>query len=249
MPDISQLPRAPIVEALLDIRSEHDRPISEEVLDGFGSVLGPEFSNKLVRQSVTGNLKVDRNSAATASAQVSTVAYLFRSNDGKWVVQVRKDGFALSRLAPYVSFEELRATAERLWGRFAAETKARKVTRTALRYINRVVVPRPVERLTDYFASGPMVGEGIPHGLLNFFVHLELSDPTSSIQTVVNMTVDTAATTPSELPIIFDIDVFRLTSLPAKGKDLFSQFTALRERKNVVFFESLTESALELLRR
>lgn len=249
MPEISQIPRAPIVEALLDIRSEHDRPVSEEVLDQFGTVLGSEFSGKLVRQNVTGNLKVDQNSAATASAQVSTVAYLFRSNDGKWVVHARKDGFALSRLAPYASFDELRATAERLWARFAAETKARKITRTALRYINRIVLPRPVERISDYFASGPMVGEGIPHGLHNFFVHLELSDPASSIQTVVNMTVDSAATTQSDLPIIFDIDVFRPTSLPAKGKDLFSQFAALRERKNVVFFESLTESALELLKR
>ena len=50
------------------------------------------------------------------------------------------------------------------------------------------------------------------------------------------------------IPLIFDIDVFRDKEIACDADDLWAQFEMLREVKNRVFFESITDRMQELFR-
>ena len=52
----------------------------------------------------------------------------------------------------------------------------------------------------------------------------------------------------THIPYIFDVDVFRSTPDGVDAESLWEQLDELREVKNRVFFESLTDEAKELFR-
>jgi uncharacterized protein (TIGR04255 family) len=50
------------------------------------------------------------------------------------------------------------------------------------------------------------------------------------------------------LPLVFDIDVFRLISLDPNSEEIWNIMGILRNFKNDIFFKSLTEKAKELFK-
>jgi len=73
--------------------------------------------------------------------------------DGRQVVQVRRDGFTFSRLSPYQTWEDLRTEARRLWGALSFGGEAIQMTRVAVRYINQIDIPLPMDDFADYLRT------------------------------------------------------------------------------------------------
>ena len=55
--------------------------------------------------------------------------------------------------------------------------------------------------------------------------------------------------TPNQkLPLIFDIDVWKLTNYKSDDEEMWKEFEKLRKFKNDVFFNSITEKTKELFK-
>ena len=52
----------------------------------------------------------------------------------------------------------------------------------------------------------------------------------------------------ARLPLIFDIDVFRLGSFAVATDEIWTMFESLRNLKNEIFFKSITPKAEELFK-
>ena len=246
MPTQRHYPKAPITEAIIDIRVELPEGTSvaalEKVHEGLETAY-PTKKNRIVAE-IRGQIG-DRGAAAAARSTHD--GYLFTSWDEKQVFQARLDGFTMSRLAPYESWEPLRNEAQRLWNVYRSVAKPTKVARLAVRYVNRLDLPLPVRDLKDYLRTVPEVSPDLPQNLAGYFMQLRI--PQEDIQSLLLLSqaiIDPAK--PGVASIVLDIDVFRVEELPTGEQGVWDFLEVLRNRKNQLFEACITDKARELFK-
>lgn len=174
MPNNRHYPRAPITEALIDIRVSYPPGVSLEVLKRFGSEVHELYPHQAARKLVHGAITLGDPAQTPTHTTRSTLGYIFHSADRRQAVQARLDGFTFSRFAPYENWEHLRDEAKRLWGIFVRMLEPAIVLRVAVRYINQINLPLREGTLTfeNYLRTFPDIGVEGNVTLEQFFMRL-----------------------------------------------------------------------------
>jgi uncharacterized protein (TIGR04255 family) len=246
MKDVEHLSRAPIVEALLDLRVASPNTDLHAGLDEIQSRLSSGYPTKQATKIWTGSFQLPAEGEPVATASESLSGYQFTSTDGKQVVQARPDGFAFSRLHPYTNWSDFLGAARSAWDVYAAVTKPDGISRVALRYINRIPLPAPLRKIGDYLHTGPFFASGLPQSTESLFFRAVVNDEKSAATVVITEAIEESPHM-GTVPFILDIDVFRSGYFRADDS-LWEQFSSLHEAKNRFFFESITDATKELLR-
>lgn len=243
-------PKAPLTEALIDIRVA--LPPSMAVTDLAKVRSGEEerYPLEAGHYQLTSQIEINsaERSSATSAKQTQT-GHVFRTTDERQVWQVRFDGFTFSRLAPYDRWETMRDEARRLWQLYRQVLQPQSITRIAVRYINRLELPISEEQsldYKDYLRTGPEVSPGLPQGLAGFFMQLQMPQDDLSAMLIL-----TEATVPSGNArvgsVLLDIDLFREIDLPQDDDSLWLLFERFRVRKNDTFEGSITDRLREMI--
>ncbi len=243
-------PNAPITEAVIDLRVELPPELSvamlQTVFEGEGERAAYPEREALLREEFQFTVGVG------ASSTRQEAGFRFRSNDGKHVCQARIDGFTLSRLKPYEHWETFRAEAQRLWTRYKELAKPVKVTRIAVRYINRIEIPLPLNDFSDWFRTYPEVSSDLPQGLSGYFMQFRMPLDDAKGAAIINQSVldESNGVPPSDaiVTMLLDIDIFRTAELPSEDVEIWALMDKLAEEKNQVFEASITEKTRELFR-
>lgn len=240
MPAVEVFPRAPIVEAILSLEVN---PVD----DLFGAV--EEF-----RQAVGKELPVRERIGGPARAlnpsgrlQSPTTAYRFASEDGLHVVQISERVFSFHRMRPYQDWDRFSATAKQFWETFAAHFRPERVSDIHLRYLNRIEIPMPLAALPNYLSLYPKVPEGIDTGSSGYLLRVSLSDPSVPALAYVTQRSEYDPVH-GMVPVVFDIDVSRVCDFTVADEELWLSIERLRDYKNRLFFESITEETRALFR-
>src|SRR4051794_26091860 len=112
------LSKAPIVEGLIDIRVEQSAYATVAALKAACDEFAAEYPSRQERR-----MFVTQLSFSPEPGQSSQIidnrpdGIILRSADEKWVVQFRLDGFTVSRLHPYGTWDELKGRASALWAK------------------------------------------------------------------------------------------------------------------------------------
>jgi uncharacterized protein (TIGR04255 family) len=246
MPTRRHYPKAPITEALIDIRVELPEGTTVASLAAVQVGLETAYPTKKNRNVTTVQGKFGDQVVATAAATKHD-GYLFMSCDQTQVFQARLDGFTMSRLYPYESWEPFRDEARRLWDVYRSVAKPTKVTRLAVRYINRLDLPFPVADLKVYLRTVPEVSSELPQNLAGYFMQLQIPQEDIRSSLLINQAIIEPAR-PGVASVVLDNDIFRSEDLPTDEEGIWDFFEVLRIRKNDVFETSLTDRARELFR-
>lgn len=236
----------PITEAVLDLRVDEldvDASVLLEVVKAF-----PEFQEIKDLQHVTGELELTlEDKTAKAHASSRFIGFAASNTQHTRVLQVRKNGFALSHLAPYQSWEALECDAQRYWKRFR-DTLSPSVVRMATRYINRFDLPSSGRLdFADYFETIPRIPKALDTGLAGFFMQLILPQPDLGAMAIVNQAM-AQPPNPETSSLILDIDLFIENGVPQDEETLWDKFGDLRTRKNKIFEDCLKETAREVIK-
>ncbi|MBC5829213.1 MAG: TIGR04255 family protein [Candidatus Eremiobacteraeota bacterium] len=162
--------------------------------------------------------------------------------------QARLDGFTLSLLKPYPGFSDLEKEARELWRHYCDVLKPVRLMRVALLYINRLELPIPMPNFNKYILTVPEVAPGLPQGLSRFLMQLTIPQEDDVFAHVTLLMEPAPGDQTTTIPIIFDIDVFKETSLAPESPELWDTVNALRFCKNDIFFKSLTAEAIKMYR-
>lgn len=244
-----QLANAPVREALIDLRFEP--AVTLEVIDRFISKLGNEYGSPTDLWEAVFGLMNQGAAAATHSGQ-RVVGRRVQSNGAapQYVLQARTAGFTLSRLSPYGKWQELRDEAAALWGSFRAVAGQVDVTRVAVRYINELNLPLPMSDFEEYLTVPPRVPSGLSQSVSGFFSRVIIPDPTSDCVSIVTQVLDgqpVASPAGAAIMVLLDIDVTRTLRLRGdEATETFAALDVLRDQKNRMFFEHLTERTVEM---
>lgn len=242
-------PNAPIVEALIDLRIEKSLSVNMETLASFQNEIKDRFPNRQERCLWKSEVKVKQGVAPEVLIPLGGPdGYFFRALDEKKIVQARIDGFTFSKLKPYEKWEIFRDEAIELWEHYVKIINPDIVTRVALRYINKIEIPLPIADFKEYLLTVPEIAKGIPQGLSTYFMRLEIPNPEIEAYSIVTQTYKPVKEDATMLPLIFDIDVFRVVRLKPNQKDIWTITEELRNFKNTIFLNSITEKTAEMFK-
>lgn len=245
MPEV--FPKAPITEALIDIRVKLPGSVSLVDLEKLHDHIRDEYPDKKARTMWEGTFETRNEKDPLQKAQFRIDGYALTSPDGRQVVQYRLDGFTFSRLRPYTTWENVFAEARRLWGIYATETKPLLVTRLAVRYINSIEIPSKTFDYDDYFTAAPRIPPPLPQDLAHFLTRLVIPFPDRGAVAIITET-PLEKHDPINTVIILDIDVSKEVNLDPGDEKVCEIMSILREIKNTIFFNSITEKTKELFR-
>ena len=244
-------PNAPITEAILDITVELPEYIDLKKLEEFHKhAIKQRFPEKQVRQVLKATFQFPKEKDPPTSIPTAggPVGYLFRSSSENKVVQARLDGFSFNKLKPYESWKKFRDEGRELWELYLDVAKPIRIRRISLRYINRIEAPLPFKDFNEYILTNPQVAPELPQALSNFFMHIQIPfEEQQAIATIIQ-TME-KPTESQKLPLIMDIDVVQHANFIADSfENIWDEFEKLRNIKNDIFFNSITDKAKELFR-
>jgi len=238
-----KLTHAPIVEAVIDIRVASVEGTDAQGFMAAQSLLKADYPSQKPMRSVQATFSAEAEEISQKRADVGVV---FQSTDGRSLAQFRIDGFTFNRLEPYTDWPTVFGEAIRLWKVYAEVHPRARVTRLAVRYINRMTVIEGGS-LADYLTAPPSLPEEVPQQLREYLMRVVVQDREKQLSAVLVQALEPGAAEATG-SILLDVDAFRELRRPLDPSDteIARVFGELREMKNRIFYASITEKAAEI---
>ena len=238
--------KAPIAEAIVDLRVEPRGDIKPEDMD-FHAMVAADYPDKgkvaaFSRPTISGPLDTHES-----GFRGKDEALKFKSEDGKRIIQSMKSGYTFNLMAPYGSWEEMTGWAKDGWDAYVRAAKPDKVTRVATRYVNLINIPATNFYWDDYFNFLQVFPREFLGSVTEYFNRVSFKYPGADTEATVTMGYS-APSSKGSTQIILDIDVFNQVSLSPVTKDVWTQLEKLREVKNNIFDKMITDKTKELFR-
>ena len=238
------LSKAPIAEAVIEIRVRMAGPVRNESYSSFGDLLRVKFPKSQNIRFVTAHLSFESEEEVKNDLANALVGVRLDSEDGKWVVQAKSDGLTLSRLPPYALWETLIAELQIVWPQYVEVFCPEAIVRMGVRYINKIPLPG-IDKidLDSVLTVGPKIPPQLPQSLSEFFTRVVLPIEGKGIVLAISQALQPGPTDPSAPMghVLVDIDAYCEESLAVDSPRLWEKLSELREAKNMAFFGSVTE--------
>ena len=242
----------PILEAVLDIRVTLPDTVDLAQLATFQQGVLDRFPTQEPQTTVQFGFEAQAGQAPSVQASVGdTVGYRLASADGQRVIQVQHSGFTYSRVGNYETWDNFAQEARELWQHYLEVASPETVIRLGLRYINQIFLPTneegPVD-LKEYILTAPEIAPGVPQILQGFFMRLVISSDDQTSSANIIQVLEPYAVGEDAAPLILDIDVFKPQQFEPWSAAIWDAFASLREFKNQIFYNSITEKTKGIFR-
>jgi len=247
MASVRHLSKAPIVEAIVDLRVKAAPGLDARSLEAVHGQIKdrfPKLERFQVQQALFSLSPASRPEVVTT--ELGLQGFVFKSEDEREIAQFRVDGFTFSRLKQYTSWREVVDAALDLWKRYISLASPLAVTRVALRYVNRIQLgDLPLDQ---YLTVGPRIPPGLPDVVTGFLNRMFIADRNTDRHAIITQVLEPRVSNAPQ-NLLLDIDVYNefkdaaATSLDFNG--IVKSLDRLHDFKNQVFFASLTEQVIK----
>jgi uncharacterized protein (TIGR04255 family) len=111
MPEPRQLANPPIAEAVIELRVKLGSHTRLEALDPAGEEIAEEYPRREVQRVHEILFALPPHAENVTARRRAAMGYRFHSRDQRKIVQFRLNGFTVSWLRPYTSWQDLRSSA------------------------------------------------------------------------------------------------------------------------------------------
>ncbi|MBI4304634.1 MAG: TIGR04255 family protein [Chloroflexi bacterium] len=235
------LKNAPITEALIDFRVSLPTDFNITSFSNLEKDLSGKYPNKKPLRLITGKIGIEAGKHINVTEDKGIQGYAYESEDGKNIAQFRADGFTHNRLEPYTSWDEVIGEAKFLWNVYKKVARPRLITRIAVRYLNRLNIPA---NLGEYITNPPKLPDGVPETVSSFLTRIVIQDSDRGVAANITEALEKSVE-PNCLMVILDIDVYKQHDFGVDDENVWNTFTQMRELKNLIFFNTITEKTAE----
>lgn len=239
------LSKAPIVEAVLDIRVVPSVKWDETSLQAELKKRLPDFPKVETLREARVQIVPPVQPGKPMFEDVGCVGLKLHSNDNLHIVQFNKGAFVFSRLKPYVDWGRFSQEALRLWTIYCELLKPTEVRRIGLRFINRISIKQTTIELSDYYKYPPESLKELNWPLAGYLHHDVMQVPETAYSVNVIKTVQNV---PGEIGLLLDIDVFMPSQFAYNELRIIECLEEMRWVKNKIFFGSLTKKLIQELK-
>jgi uncharacterized protein (TIGR04255 family) len=188
--------------------------------------------------------EADKVDIKASTVDHGVVGQRLETEDGKYVLQIKNDGLTFSRLAPYEDWETFSGKARGYWDKYLKLMDGIVVSRVATRFINVMDLPLPILNFKDYLVAPPEVPENLPQELAGFLSRLVIVN--KNIESAAAVTLALEDPSGEKISVVLDIDAFKNMNAEADSEAIWQTLEALRNFKNDIFFESITEKTARI---
>lgn len=193
------------------------------------------------------SLQIGVSTTTPLSLAQQPIGVRLATEGNKKVLALRTNGFAFELGAPYPTWEEFSAEASKYWSEYVREFHPSSVTRYAVRYINRIVIPEAPIEADKYFNLRPEIPDDLDVKVDQLFMQLRFKVPKFGDDILVTSNVGLAEPTdPTKMNFILDFDVVGTNHLPIVDSVIFEHLNKLRDLKNELFELSITDDTRRL---
>jgi uncharacterized protein (TIGR04255 family) len=241
------LPRAPIVESVIDIRSHTTVAFEEENIRAAVSLRLIGYSYLDSPRAIQHEMKIERDKPPLQTTRdLGLMGLRFQSDDKKQIVQFNRDGFVFSRLEPYTDWESFAGEGLNIWKIFKEIMQPAEINRIGLRFINRIELPLDELQLDEYIKPAPESPRNLDLPFIGFMHHDTLAVPGYPYNVNLVRTIQPPqAESGKGAGLIIDIDVFTTSGVGLDETGITHALEEMRWLKNKAFFGSVTEKILE----
>lgn len=242
------LPRAPIVEAVIQVLARPEIPWDENAISAILRPKLSEFETCASRSNVQQQVTLGSGRPPTVSeSNLGWHGLMCQSKDKR--AQFARDGFLFSRLQPYESWAQFFGDAMRLWKIYQETARPLEMQRIGLRFINKIQLPPRSVDFEKYIQPYPEAPYKLELPFVNFFHQDTLDVPEYPYAIMITRTIVPSTNVQVEgIGLVVDIDAFTKMPLEIKEGVLEQRLAELRWLKNKAFFGSITEETLKLFR-
>jgi len=238
--------RAPIAEAIIDLRVEWPSNSPEDALDSLADRVKSRFPKNEPINSIMMGFAVPQDQKDVSFSHTTTlVGRRLDSSDGKRVLQVQRAGFTYSHLPQYSDWEHFSAEAQELWRAFVEAAKIEVVTRAAVRVVNKIALPGTPQDLQKYTHLVPQVPAGLPALDGPYFVQMQGNGKIDGSQVIINS--GRVQTPGIGLEFLLDFDLFVEQRFDARSTEIWSLLKRLSDEKNSLFEACITDDFRKLI--
>jgi|JI10StandDraft_1071094.scaffolds.fasta_scaffold22118_11 uncharacterized protein (TIGR04255 family) len=237
-------PKAPIQEAIFDVRVDRLAIANTEELSSFHEEVKADFPTQKKRHNLTSSIKFTAEASPLTDAKADLIGYVFINADETRQIQTRIDGFTYNVVKTYEHWDKHFAEFLKLWTLYDSLFNPTIVLRIATRYINRINLPVPFTSFQDFITNIPPVPKSLPQTFNNFFMQTQTPCSDNLRHAIITETLDQPGD--RVLPFILDIDVFQEQNIQKTETSFNENFSAIRKIKNDIFESCITEKAREL---
>jgi uncharacterized protein (TIGR04255 family) len=242
------LPKAPIVEAVVDIDCDLPPVVDIDPLDAAGkAAFGDRYPQAQRRMLSEHEVLMAPGQPLAVNSREGLQALLYGTEDGKQLVQMRPNGFSFNRLAPYSTLDEYLPEIERTWRLFVALARPLVCRAVRMRYINRIELPLADGKvdLEKYIKLARKTADDQRLVLAGLFDQQALMEPATGNQATIVFATQAPAS--DRLPVIFDITATKPGDIdPGDWGAILGTIGSLRDLKNLIFRNSLEQECLNL---
>ena len=168
-----RLSKNPITEALLGIRLDQDPSFTVRSLEEMHREIEKDFPIKQVNTLWETSFQLKVGKEPKLSSKDSFNGFFFKDAKGERIIQARKDGFTFNNIRRYQDWDQFSSEAKKYWNIYLKFSKPIFAKRLALRYINLLDLPQPINSLKVYLVTVPDIAKGIPQQLSEYYMKLD----------------------------------------------------------------------------
>lgn len=238
------LNNAPIIEAVIDFRFQPALGIEHEKIEAIHADILSEYPIKHENKELQLGFVVGPEQTTQQTVTDSTVGYRFENPTKKYVFIANKNGFSLSKLAPYENWDAFLAEAQKISKIYFDVLGNQNIVRTAVRYINVIEILEDKADFDDYLVAGPKVPEGLPNVVQEFLIRNVIPCFEQKAQVTIAQAYN--AESPNEkAKVVLDIDAVCVEEYQSNSAKQWELLEVLRTLKNNAFYKSVLPKALE----
>jgi uncharacterized protein (TIGR04255 family) len=232
------LPHAPIREAVIDIAATTNSTF--EAVQRLAERLEGRFSSRVDLWQNSIGFSFDQHGHSSTTTARNRLGV--RLDASPHVLQIRTNGLTFSRLAPYEDWAQISSQAKEWWTAYSDCLNVVEVTKVAVRYVNSMPIPQPYQDFGCYLTCPPKIPTALPQTVGGFLHQTTIVDGSVERLARVTQALEPSPNPTGPLTILLDIDVSQQKSFGAKDPAIWQVLDGLRDFKNNIFFEYITET-------
>jgi uncharacterized protein (TIGR04255 family) len=238
--------RPPITEAVIELRFEGvlSARDMERVRD--------RFKSRYTTIEQIQMLEVMFGEAGTAAPKLVAAGFKMTDKNAVNILMLKPVSFGTIRLAPYETWDKLISRAKENWELFekALNTKKR-VVRIGARFINRIDIPTALfssMSIEEFFPTHIRLGTDIASDMGNFSFQVAALHAGTGVKLTIQSGVLEQAALLEHTSISLDTDAYWDVDIPLRIDDMWARADKLREAKNSVFENSISDRLRDLFK-
>ncbi|MEZ4858535.1 MAG: TIGR04255 family protein [Flavobacteriaceae bacterium] len=235
---------APIILAMIQFRFNEITDFNKEQIKLIAEKIKKKYP--IINERFIQGIIVDDNKKQTSVSldERKLDAIQVMSENRKEYFTIANNKFTFQSHEKYSDWNSFTEFVKVFWGLFSDYYKIDEMNGISLRYVNKFKLPLSTKDITKYFNTYLQDNENT-HTIREFQFKYNSFDEVNGYNVIIGHALER----PIEdyLPYIYDIDVISLQNIQ-NNKDVWSKFNEIRNKKNHIFNNGITEEAKKLIR-